>query len=114
MKKIMFGLLVAATAVSVSAFTNAKQASLPTGAVKAGMIEANHLVNKGTNNFQQRASVSVTDCAGPSSLRCVYNVTALGKENIPEQSSYSAQDIADFHASDWIEDGSASNALYQN
>lgn len=101
MKKIMFGLLVAATAVSVSAFTNA---------TSARAIESDHMVQLGTNNFEQREEVDPENCAVAStSRRCLFDVTTSGKANIPEKSSYSASDIDSYTSNGWITPNTSSS-----
>jgi|GEM_PF-1599715 len=101
MKKIMFGLLVAATAVSVSAFTNAKSARA---------IESDHMVQLGANNFEQREEVDVDNCTtAPVSRRCLFDVTSSGKANIPEKASYSDSDIDSYTSNGWITPNTSSS-----
>ncbi|KAA8474936.1 hypothetical protein BDE36_0211 [Arcticibacter tournemirensis] len=116
MKRIMLSLLVAATAAGVSAFTNAPANTAGYGQLKSGMISGNFLVNKGTSNFQQRASVDpLANCNDTDSRHCVYDVTASGKTNIPDQTSYSDSEVTTYLSNGWIAaDADSQPALYDN
>lgn len=97
----MFGLLVAATAVSMSAFTNAKSTRA---------ITNDHMVQLGTNNFEQREDVDAGNCVVAStSRRCLFDVTSSGKANIPDKSSYSAAEIDTYTSNGWISSNTSSS-----
>ncbi|SEN08456.1 hypothetical protein SAMN05192574_102404 [Mucilaginibacter gossypiicola] len=117
-KQIAFGLMVGALALGFSAFTSASK--VPTGPkffVPKGAklsITANFLNQPTLDSFAQLASTpNFSDCKGTSDRLCVYDVTADGKANIPNQGSYTKSEIDTYLANDWIEpDASASNAQY--
>lgn len=66
-------------------------------------IESDYLVNKGDDGFEQRLDVTPdVSCSDPDVYNCVYNITPLGKMNIPEQSSYTQAEINSYESQNWI------------
>jgi hypothetical protein len=117
-KQIAFGLLVGALAIGFSAFTTAHKG--PSGEkfiVKKGAklsITSDFMVQPTLDAFQQLASTPASGaCKSTSDRDCVYDVTADGKSNIPNQASYTKSEIDTYVANDWLEpDASSSLAQY--
>jgi len=83
---------------------------------KTVTIENDHLVNKGDNGFQQRATVTPdSECIDVDDYNCTYNVTPLGKMNIPEKTTYTRTEIDFYESQNWIQaHPDSSPALYDN
>ncbi|NHA05517.1 hypothetical protein G7092_17030 [Mucilaginibacter sp. HC2] len=116
-KKIALGLLVGALAIGFSSFTTVKSSLAPfhNKALKAHMITDDFLLqNQGVAGvFAQDNSYDSGNCATSETLRCGYSVTATGKTNIPNQSTYSSSDITNYLSHNWITPApGSSNALY--
>lgn len=77
-------------------------------------ITANFLVNKGTDQFEQRATYLSTACsATPAPVNCAYTVTTAGKANIPNQATYTDAQIESFLGNGWLSVAPGSSlALY--
>jgi len=116
-KRIALGLLVGAMAIGFSSFTNAqKGVSVKlVKIVKSGFITDNFIVQPIADNFvEQSTTPSTDDCAESSDRFCVYDVTTLGKSNIPDQTSYSKSDIDSYVMNSWLTPASgATDALYE-
>lgn len=109
MKKVFYGLAVAAIALSASAFTNVSYKS----------ITDNFLVQRVTNEVTPYGSTGAPTgtCDGSAALQCIYTVTPAGKANIPSLSSlgqtfYTPTQIADYlsPAKQWLTVPSESSA----
>ncbi|MFN0292540.1 hypothetical protein [Pedobacter helvus] len=117
LKKMALGLLVAVLAVGFSAFTS-KSELKEHRALKAGKVVADHIVQIGTNEFREYLLSGTPNdglCLTPASKDCIYQVTPLGKDEMPEQpvDGYSDEQIEEFLENSWIESApSSSAALY--
>jgi hypothetical protein len=102
-KKIVIALGVAVMAIGFSSFTEMRE-NMPAKAKKAGMITANYLVQPSLNSFAQLGSGTPNnaDCKSTSTLNCSYDVTDDGKDNIPDQGSYTATEINTYVANGWL------------
>ncbi|NHA02506.1 hypothetical protein G7092_01795 [Mucilaginibacter sp. HC2] len=111
-KKIAFGLLVGAMAIGFSAFTSAKSNNYVrvSKALKAGLIVDNFIVQPTLDNFTEQSAVNTGMCHSTATRQCAYSVTTTGKANIPDQSSYSADDIDDYVSNGWLSPASGSSA----
>ena len=114
-KQIAFGLMVGLMAIGFSAFTNAHTVKYTkvSKALKAGLIVDNFIVQPTTDNFVEQSTVATSNCHSTATRECIYDVTSSGKSNIPDQPSYSADDIDGYVSNGWLANHSGStNALY--
>jgi hypothetical protein len=80
---------------------------------KKRTITNDFVVNKGTNNFQQRSAANTDNCGSTATLHCVYQVTTSGKANIPNNASYTAAQINNYVSNGWLTAApNSSPALY--
>jgi len=102
MKKLLFGLALAAIAVGGSSFTNAKKT-----------ITENFLIQPISGVFVRTMTANGSCLNLYSGLQCKYVVTDLGKWNIPSQALYFSEDIISFLGQGWIEvSPTANKGLY--
>ena len=100
MKKLLFGLALAAIAVGGSSFTNVK---------KQGVAE-NFMIQPLGGIFI-RAVMANGSCLNlHSGLQCKYAITDEGKMNIPPQALYFTEDIQGYLYEGWLEPAQSSNA----
>lgn len=114
-KNIAFGLIVGALAIGFSAFTTAKTTVANKNVSnKHFSITSNFLVQPTLDGFEQRATADpAANCSGTSDRECTYDVTTLGKSNIPNQPSYTKAEIDNYVSHSWITpDPDSSPALY--
>lgn len=109
MKNFIYGLAVAAIALTTSAFTSIPDQTVGKS-TRVGAITANYLVQPAEDYFEQfpMGTPNNTYCDGESAKHCYYRVTSLGKDNIPNSTSYSSSQIDIYLLNEWIVPGSGS------
>ena len=113
----MLSIMVGVLAIAFSAFKTVHTEVAPFGnkQLKAGMITNDYIVQPSLNNFVQNAgSPSNANCKSTATLSCSYDVTEDGKDNIPDNSSYTATQINTYVSNGWLQTHTGANpALYQ-
>lgn len=105
MKRLIFGLLVAAVALGGSAFTNVDHIQH----IKGGKsITANFLNQTATSVYTQRSGGGT--CGVATTLPCSYTVQF--PNDIPEKDEYTPDDIASYVAQGWLVQTSAFTRIY--
>jgi len=104
MKKIIFGIFTLALFTFFIVKANSSRRT----------ITADHLVQPATDQFVQFDSEpDPSNCLSAAERNCVYDVTASGKTNIPDQPTYSATEIDNYLSQGWIQPNpNSSQALY--
>jgi hypothetical protein len=104
MKKIIFGIFTLALFTMYVVKANSSRRT----------ITADHLVQPTTNQFVQlEDEPDFENCLESAARNCVYDVTASGKTNIPDQPTYSATEIDNYVSQGWIQPNpNSSQALY--
>ena len=98
MKKLLFGLALAAIAVGGSSFTNAKKT-----------ITENFLIQPISGVFVRAITANGSCLNLYSGMQCKYVVTDLGRWNIPSKALYFSEDIAEYLDEGWLELSPSSN-----
>jgi hypothetical protein len=98
MKKLLFGLALAAVAVGGSSFTNAKKS-----------IPENFLIQPISGIFTRAVTANGSCLNLYSGLQCKYVITDLGKWNIPSKTLYVSEDITEYLNEGWLEFSPTSN-----
>lgn len=117
-KKIALGLLIAAFAFGFSAFTNQAPIKKAPRAAGAMLVTGDFIVQSATNVFRDYTlptPPNTTNCLGSAAKDCVYEVTMLGKANIPAEpgGGYTDTQIQDYLDDNWLQPADNSNpALY--
>lgn len=102
MKKLLFGLALAAIAVGGSSFTSEKRD-----------VTENFLIQPIGGVFIRAVTANGSCINLNSGLQCKYAITDSGKDNMPSQLLYSSDDIQEFLNEGWIErTQGAPNGLY--
>jgi len=102
MKKLLFGLALAAIAVGGSSFTNAKKT-----------ITENFLIQPLSGVFVRTITANGSCLNLNSGLYCKYVVTDLGRWNIPSKALYFTEDIEEYMNEGWLElSPTANRGLY--
>ncbi|MEH6306177.1 hypothetical protein RYH73_11020 [Olivibacter sp. CPCC 100613] len=104
MKKIIFGIFTLALFTFFIVKANSSRRT----------ITADHLVQPATDQFVQlEGDPEFSSCQSTATRNCVYDVTAAGKANIPDQPTYSATEIDNYVSQGWLQaDPNSSPALY--
>ena len=104
MKKIIFGIFTLALFTFFVVKANSSRRT----------IAADYLVQPATDQFEQfDGAPNFDDCQSSAPRYCVYDVTASGKANIPDQPTYSATEIDSYASQGWIQPNpNSSQALY--
>lgn len=115
MKNFIYGLAVAAIALTTSAFTSIPDQTVGKS-TRVGAITANYLVQPAVGSFKQfpMGTPEGGSCFLDSQRQCFYSVTLEGKNNIPDLLTYNTSQIDAYVANGWIEPGSGSvnHSLY--
>lgn len=102
MKKLLFGLALAAIAVGGSSFTSEKRD-----------VTENFLIQPIGGIFIRVVTANGSCINLNSGLKCKYVITDSGKENMPSQLLYTSDDIQEFLNEGWLEQSpTAANGLY--
>lgn len=102
MKKLLFGLALAAIAVGGSSFTSEKRD-----------VTENFLIQPIGGVFIRAVTANGSCLNLHSGLQCKYVITDSGKDNIPSQILYTSDDILEFLNEGWIERSpTANDGLY--
>lgn len=102
MKKLLFGLMLAAIAVGGSSFTREKRD-----------VTGNFLIQPIGGTFPRAVTANGSCINLNSGLQCKYAITDLGKDNMPSKMLYDSDDIQEFLNEGWIERTQrAPNGLY--
>jgi ABC-type transport system involved in multi-copper enzyme maturation permease subunit len=99
MKKLLFGLALAAIAVGGSSFTNAKKKT----------ITENFLIQPISGIFIRAITANGSCLNLGGGLQCKYVVTDLGRWEIPSKVLYFEEDITEYLGNGWIEFSPTSN-----
>ncbi|WP_316820675.1 hypothetical protein [Pedobacter gandavensis] len=108
--KVILGLLVIGTAIGFSAFTNAKK-NQENMVNKKSYILIDYLVQRHAGQFTPYLPYNEQPngalCIGSSKRQCIYEVTLLGKWNIPNlstiwQTYYTTEQIDEYLANNWL------------
>lgn len=106
MKKLFFSLLVVATAIGASAFTNAE--------TKKAVSQ--YFVQTADGTFQQYTLSGTPStsslCSSGTDHLCAYEVTPAGQTNITSSGPYSDSDIDGFLSNGYIVSASPSDGTY--
>lgn len=94
MKKLLFGLMLAAIAVGGSSFTNAKAKKT---------IGENFLIQPIPGVFIRAITANGSCLNLLSGYECKYVVTNLGKWYIPSKTTYTGQDVDDYLNDGYLE-----------
>lgn len=117
-KKIALGLLIAAFAFGFSAFKNQAPVQKAPKAAGAMLITGDFIVQSATNvfrDYQLMTPPTDGDCDGSASKDCIYEVTPLGKLNIPTEPTggYTDTQVQNYLNSNWLEESEAPHpAIY--
>lgn len=104
MKKIIFGIFTLALFTFFIVKANSSRRT----------ITVDHLVQPATDQFVQfEDEPDFNNCLESADRNCVYDVTASGKANIPDQPTYSAAEIDSYVSQGWAQPNpNSSQALY--
>lgn len=116
MKRLFYGLTVAAIALGTSAFTNLPDTTVAK-ATRVGGITANYLVQPQPGLFSPFRDAGVPNpslCGSRASRQCFYSITPSGKDHLPDKSEYTQAELDLYVNNGWLAPGpdSTPNKLY--
>lgn len=116
MKRLFYGLAVAAIALGTSAFTSMTDTTVGK-ANRVGVITANYLIQKQSGVFTPFTDAGAPNpllCGSRSSRYCAYSITPSGKDHMPDQSLYTQADLDLYVNNGWLVPAadSSPNRLY--